>query len=280
MTYKSLLTVAVDEKAAAPALDRAADLARKLDAHLEVLCLGIDRSQVGYTYYGGVNAMIEQEIVERAQEDARDLDAAVERRFTGDTLRWSSEAEIALLMDIGRAVGARARFSDLVVLPKPYAVSEGSEHEAVVEAALFEGGAPVLIVPPGTDLPVMPRRIGLAWNESDEALEAARRALPFLQAAEKVTIMIVDPPAHASDRSDPGGLLSQFLARHGVAVEIAVLAKGLPRVSEVLLRHASDNELEMIVMGAYGHSRFRQAILGGATRNMLEVAEIPVFMAH
>ena len=63
-------------------------------------------------------------------------------------------------------------------------------------------------------------------------------------------------------------------------VEIDVLSKSMPRVSDVLLRHAQDTDAEMIVMGAYGHSRFRESILGGATRHMLEQAEIPVFMAH
>ena len=71
-----------------------------------------------------------------------------------------------------------------------------------------------------------------------------------------------------------------MLVRHGVKAEITVLAKTMPRVSDVLLRHARDMNADMIVMGAYGHSRFREAILGGATRNMLENAKIPVLMAH
>jgi len=75
-------------------------------------------------------------------------------------------------------------------------------------------------------------------------------------------------------------MLSQYLARHGVHAEVSVLAKTLPRTSEVLSRHARDENADLIVMGAYGHSRFREAILGGATRNMLEMADIPVFMAH
>jgi nucleotide-binding universal stress UspA family protein len=75
-------------------------------------------------------------------------------------------------------------------------------------------------------------------------------------------------------------LLSQFLARHGVKAEIDVLSKTMPRVSDVLMRHVSDVNADMIVMGAYGHSRFREAILGGATRSMLEKATVPVLMAH
>ncbi|MGL4280834.1 MAG: universal stress protein, partial [Albidovulum sp.] len=78
----------------------------------------------------------------------------------------------------------------------------------------------------------------------------------------------------------PGGMLSQLLSRHGIHAEVSVLAKTLPKTSEVLSRHARDIDADLIVMGAYGHSRFREAILGGTTRNMLEMAEIPVLMAH
>ena len=107
-----------------------------------------------------------------------------------------------------------------------------------------------------------------------------RAALPLLRAAEIVHVVVIDPPVHGPNRSDPGGLLSQYLARHGVKVEIDVLSKTLPRVSDVLLRHVTDMDANMVVMGAYGHSRFREAIFGGATRYMLEQATVPVFIAH
>ena len=84
----------------------------------------------------------------------------------------------------------------------------------------------------------------------------------------------------APERSDPGGLLCQLLVRHGVQAEVSVLARTLPRVSDVLARHVRDLDAGLLVMGAYGHSRFREAILGGATRDMLEAAEVPVFLAH
>lgn len=173
-----------------------------------------------------------------------------------------------------------ARFCDLVVLPKPYGKAGGPAAEAILEAALFEGHAPVLVLPEGFTGTNFGKRVVMAWNQSDEALMAARAALPLLKAASEVDITIIDPPTHGPERSDPGGMLSQYLARHGVHAEVSVLAKTLPRTSEVLSRHARDENADLIVMGAYGHSRFREAILGGATRNMLEMADIPVFMAH
>ncbi len=120
----------------------------------------------------------------------------------------------------------------------------------------------------------------MAWNESVEALAAIRAAMPLLEAAELVNIAIIDPPSHAPDRSDPGGALAEMLARHGITADVSVIARTMPRISDVLARHAADQEADMLVMGAYGHSRLREAILGGATRNMLEQADRPVLMAH
>ncbi len=104
--------------------------------------------------------------------------------------------------------------------------------------------------------------------------------MPFLRRAENVSIVVIDPPAHGPERSDPGGMLCQMLVRHGVHAEVTVLARTLPRVSDVLARHLRETNADLLVMGAYGHSRFREAILGGATRDMLEKAEIPVLLAH
>jgi nucleotide-binding universal stress UspA family protein len=187
---------------------------------------------------------------------------------------------VAQLADIGRHVAARARFSDLVTLPQPYGEGRGAELEAVTESALFEGRTPVLIAPGGSGPAPRPKRILLGWNESSESLAAARAALPLLCAAEVVHIVVIDPPTHGPNRSDPGGLLAQYLSRHGVKTEIDVLTRSMPRVSDVLLRHVADMDADMVVMGAYGHSRFREAIFGGATRYMLEQATVPVFMAH
>jgi|TARA_Y100000815_G_scaffold112869_1_gene101704 nucleotide-binding universal stress UspA family protein len=279
VAYKTILTVVTDPKLETAVLDQAIQLATREDAHLDILCLGIDRTQTGY-YYAGANAMLLQETLKKAQEDSAAIEKAVRARMAPETVRWSSEAAVAQIAGLSNLVAHRARFSDLVVVPKPYGEGKGIEDEATVEAALFDGRAPVLIIPPKTDADAMGQRVVVAWNESTEALAAVRAALPMLQAADVVNITVIDPPQHGPDRSDPGGLLSQMLGRHGVRAEIAVLAKTMPRISDVLNRHVQDIEADMVVMGAYGHSRFREAILGGATRSMLENAEVPVLMAH
>jgi nucleotide-binding universal stress UspA family protein len=279
MTYNSLFTVLTDTDLVEETLEHAIAAARAYDAHLDVLCLGVDRSQTGY-YYAGASAIVLQETIARAQKEAEDVEALARKRLEGSDIRWAAESGVSQLADLGRHVAARARFSDLVILPQPYGEGRGAELEPVTESALFEGRTPVLVAPAGAAPVPNPRRILLAWNESSEALGATRAALPLLRGAEHVHVVVIDPPAHGPNRSDPGGLLSQYIARHGAKAEIDVLSKTLPRISDVLIRHAGDMDADMIVMGAYGHSRFREAIFGGATRYMLEQAPVPVFMAH
>lgn len=279
MAYKTLLTIVTDPKAAATQIDTAVAVARRRDAHLDVLCLGVDRTQTGY-YYAGATAFVQQETMDRAQDDARNAETAVRARLEAEDIRWGVDAVVSQIGAMPTVVGQRARFADLVVMGRPYGEGRGPEIEAAVEAALFEGQVPVAIVPDGYNGDMPAKRVVIAWNQSHEAMRAVRAALPVLKSADLVDITVIDPPAHGPERSDPGGQLSQMLARHGVHAEVSVLAKTMPRVSDVLNRHISDSEADAVVMGAYGHSRFREAILGGATRHMLEMAEVPVIMAH
>jgi nucleotide-binding universal stress UspA family protein len=279
MAYRTITTVLTDVEVNAASLKAAMEIAQREEAHLDVLCLGIDRTQPGF-YYAGANAMVVQDNLTQAREDSVALEDHARKLLEGVDFNWSATAISAQMVALNGLVAHRTRFSDLVVLPRPYGEGRGYDCEAIVEAAMFDGDVPVLIQPDGKDFPEDVKTVLVAWNESTEALRAVRAALPFLQQAESVNIAIVDPPQHGPERSDPGGALSQWLNRHGVRAEVSVLSKTMPRVCDVLTRHARDISADMIVMGAYGHSRFRESILGGATRSMLEVAEVPVLMAH
>ena len=278
MGYKSILTVISGSDLEHSALEGAITLTQAQDGHLEILALGVDHSTPGY-YYAGTNALIEQATLERARQDADAIEAEVRRIMKGRQCRWATDSALAQIGTIQTLVGNRARFSDLVVLPKPYGEDKGVAEEAVLESALFAGNVPVLVLPRGVELK-RPEKVVLAWNQSAEALDAIRAALPLLQQATMSNIVIIDPPRHGPDRSDPGGMLSQMLSRHGVRAEISVIAGTMPRTADVLARHCDDQQADLLVMGAYGHSRFREAIMGGATRDMLEAAKIPVFMSH
>ena len=288
MGFKSILTVVTDPATAEASVMAAAHLALGCDAHLDVLALGVDQVQMGYSYIGA-GAVLSAYGLAEAEAEARKAAGAAEAALgkMDPALRWGMDTAVAEMGGMTAVIGNAASFVDVVVQARPYGAQQSYRAEAAVEAALFEGRSPVLIVPVGiagnaamlASLSA-PKRVLLAWNQSAEALAAAKAALPLLKLAELVDVTVVDPPARGPERSDPGGLLCQYLVRHGIKAQVSVLARTLPKVSEVLARHARDEGCDMMVMGAYGHSRLREAVLGGATRAVLESAEIPVLMAH
>jgi len=283
MHFKTVVSVITEPALAELAISVAAGMALHHDGHLDALALGVDAAQPGYSYIGSGVALTDWS-VQRAEADAKAAALAARTALMGQQpeLRWSLETAMTVAGRVTELVAEMAAFADLVVQPAPQDKAQGELADAVIEAALFDGGAPVLILPKGADpaKAVSPKRIVLAWNQSAEALHAAKRALPLLQAAEGVDLAVIDPPLAGAERSDPGGPLCQFLARHGVKVEVSVLTRSLPKVSEVLAQHALDRNADLLVMGAYGHSRLREAVLGGATREVLRTTRIPVLMAH
>ena len=279
MAYKSVFTVVTDLDDVGPVLEAALPFVRAEGAHLDVLCLGVDRTQTGY-YFAGASAMMHEETLMHAQSEAKGIEDAVRERLGRTEVSWGVDAVVAQTATVAGLVARRARFADLVMLPKPYGPNRTMDAPVIVESAMFQGQAPVMVLPGDATPGPAPSRVVVAWNESAEAMSAVRRALPLLMAAGAVNVLIIDPQTHSTDSADPGTELSEMLTRHGVKVEVSILAKTLPRVSDMILRHVDDLDADLLVMGAYGHSRFREAILGGATRNLLEQSKVPVLMAH
>lgn len=279
MAYKSILTVLSDTRQTAQ-LEAAEKLTRHEDGHLDILCLGLDLSQPGY-YFPGGTPYVFQDGLDSAEADAETLKTAVTERLTNRAgLCWHAEAAVAQIGGITNLIGQRARYSDLAVLSGPYAEDAPGSAETVIEAAMFEGGCPILVVPQAGLAATEFKRVLIAWNQSTEAMSAVRRALPLLRLAESVEIAVIDPGRSGVERAEPGQALATLLTRHGVKAEISVIARTAPTISDEINRRAMETDADLIVMGAYGHSRFREAILGGATRNMLQKSQLPVFMAR
>jgi nucleotide-binding universal stress UspA family protein len=142
-------------------------------------------------------------------------------------------------------------------------------------------GRPVLVVP-HTAVQVAPgKTVMLCWNASRESARAATGALPLLQAASQVTVLIVDEKAAASRESaDHGADIVRWLGGHGVKAAVQRDVADSVDVGDVILSRAADLGADLIVMGIYGHSRLREMILGGASRTLLASMTVPVLMAH
>lgn len=279
MSFKSVVTFVHDTTRDRHAIDTAAAVTAADDGHLTAVCLGLDRTNPG-AYYAGAQAIALEQTLAIAQREAVQTEREVQGILNASGVHFTTLPITTQIGALGPVVGDSALLQDLVVLPRPYC--EGREIESVmtVEAALFRTRVPLLIVPDGHSGPIAPKRVVVGWNESHEALAAIRGAMPILQAADRVDLAVIDPPRHGATRSDPGGALAEVLARNGVRCDVSVLARTMPRISDVLIRHIEDRNADMLVMGAYGHTRLREAILGGATRHMLELSEVPVLMAH
>ena len=281
MGFKSLITVITDPKVDIWALRAGIDLARRAGGHLSVLCLGIDTTITSF-YYAGANALALQSSLQETERRAQAIERRVKEILAkeGGGIEYTVCPFTAQMPGLPTLMAHFTRFEDVSVLPRPYGKGRGHAHEAVLEAELFDAGIPVLVIPDRLRLPDPVDRIVIAWNESREALAAVRASLPLLKAASFVNIAMIDPPRHAPDRSDPGGALVRMLSHHGVKADVSILSKAQPRVSDVLARHVKAQKADLLVMGAYGHSRIRESILGGATRHMLQTADLPILMAH
>lgn len=284
--FKTVLVPVTDGETAAAPLDTAFGLAAIFGAHVVGLHVRTDPTSavplVGEGMSGGMveemMTMAEKQAGERAARARAAFDAACARHKVplastptpGPTAQWEDVT--------GReeeAVAWRGRLSDLVIMGRP---TEGLDAPALLtlNAALMESGKPLLLAPPSAPASVG-RRIAVAWNGSAEAGRAVAFALPLMKRAEAVTILTLTEDTRTL--SAPGGELAAFLAWHGITAQVQVLHAGA-NAGTVLLEQCAAVGADLLVMGAYTHSRLRQLILGGVTRHVLGHAQLPCLLCH
>ena len=169
-----------------------------------------------------------------------------------------------------------ARVHDLTILD--VAGSCNTAQRKVIEDVLFASGRPLLLVPRHSGT-AMPRRIAIAWDGSARAARAVKDALPLLVGADEVVAVTVEGEKDLS-RMAPGADLATYLARHGVDCKLATLATQAGDVAERLRLFVAEEDMEMVVMGAFVHSRSREEILGGVTQSLLDQPPVSLFLAH
>jgi nucleotide-binding universal stress UspA family protein len=188
----------------------------------------------------------------------------------------TSEAPQLTYPDLVRSFTSQAHVHDLTVLdaePVAIALDRG-----LIEHMLFESGRPLIVVPPGRDV-FSSARVIVAWDGSAKAARAMNDALPFLRAAEQVEVVTVSGEKDMST-SLPGAEVAPHLVRHGVNVSVVELEVENGDVAETLRRRAILSRADMIVMGAFVHSRLRQMVLGGVTQSLLKSCPVPLLLSH
>lgn len=278
MTFRALSCLITDPEDEHDTLQCARALATRFGAHLDLTCLSVDMTSFGG--FTGAGAILPGDGLEQARAEAKDMEKRVHAALEGalDGVTLDHHATPQPLLD--QVVARHARYTDLVVAAQPHGPGRSPLAAMVFEAALFGADAAMLVMPDELRSPPPFKKVVLAWDEGAEALRAIRRALPFITQAETIHIVMVDPPKSSVERSDPGGALSYWLSRHGARCQVSVLGKSQPRISDILMEFASGQQADLMVMGAYGHSRFREALVGGPTRDLLGKAPCPIFMSH
>lgn len=170
----------------------------------------------------------------------------------------------------------QARCADLFIATRPYGVAETAAWPDLVEAVLFGSGRALLLVPPGRRRQGPIQSVLVAWNGSREAARALREGLDFIEQAARVVVLVVDPPADA----EPYAEVKAHLAHHNVVAEVVTADSRDRSVADVILEEARRISADLVLMGAYGHTRLREQVFGGATRDMLTASESPVLVAH
>ncbi|MDZ4690834.1 universal stress protein [Terricaulis sp.] len=173
---------------------------------------------------------------------------------------------------------AHARLADLTIMA--HAASHDRARRAAIEDVLFKSGRPMLVVPAR---PLKRRswdRVVIGWNATAESVRAVVGAMPFLAGAKQVVITTVDAKRTSGATSAPGQELAEYLQRHDVTAEVRNI-DGLGRShGKALLDAAVDIDADLLVIGAYGHSRARELLFGGVTRELLAGSTVPLLMAH
>jgi nucleotide-binding universal stress UspA family protein len=267
------LATGIDDDAT---IDFAISLAGIFDAHLTGVAFAYDAIPPAMLAGEVSPAWIEelhQEAQTAAQAAVGKFDAAVKRAGTSADARWLP----AGLDGPGELFGRMARRFDLAVV-RQAEPGKTTPAPLLIEAALFETGRPVLVVPYIQKTGVKLDRVMVCWDGSRSAARAVADAMPLLQRAKTVEVAMASE--HGKSDEIPGADFAQHLARHELTVEVKQIVASHVKTADVLLSHAADSAADLLVLGGYGHSRLREFVLGGVTRTILETMTVPTLMSH
>lgn len=276
--YKSLLVSIPTERSPQPVIDGAISLATRCQAQLDAVSVGYESSSLPLVAEGGaaVASIFEVER-EKALERAQAALAVFEAEAKRAKLAYSTRAISALQGEAAAILGATARLYDLTVVSQPEFARDTFDN-TLSQEILFQSGGPVLFMPYTFKGAFQAKRVGICWDGSRLAARAVHDAMPLLQQAEAITIITINAanvPAEAT-----AAHLVRYLAPLKVPTEIDSLKSEKANIQSSILSLAADESLNLLVMGGYGHSRLKETVFGGVTRDMLESMTVPTLMSH
>ena len=260
---KTLLLHITDDAANATRMAFALDIARRTRAHLDCLATRPDLSLTLTDPWGGV--LVTGELMAMLDEQRRALRERIEARLAHEDVSWSYDERAS---DPAGEVVAAARLADAVIIGRGSGIGFAGDVATSVRA-------PVLIPPEGLAR-FDPATAMIAWNGSDEAAAALKSAVPILRMATRVSVVAVGETGQAFTAEDA----CRYLSRHDIHAEAVAVPQSADFPEVALLREQERLGADLVVMGAYGHSRMRQFLLGGVTRRMLADCPATLLLAH
>jgi len=275
---KDILVKLEQDKAHDQALNFAVSVAEAFDAHVAGVTFG---SLAGLTEYGmlGVPGPVLSDILAESEKLAR---ASLERfhaAVTRSNLPYSDHLVLDASYGPAHTFATIARHYDLSVVRQ--SDEQGPDNGMVIEAAMFDTGRPVLVVPYIQNDGLKLNRVLCCWDGGAPAARAINDALPLLKRAADVQVLNVNSDRDPSPRKEIRGIeIANHLARHDVKTDIETISSSDVGVADLILSHAADRSVDLIVMGGYGHSRLREFVLGGVTREILSSMTVPVLLSR
>jgi len=281
MAYKNLLLVLDADESSRERISYAAAIAARFDAHLVGLYLTVSsltRDEYALLDIGILDiSFFSDPAKSRAEtEKTRALFEEVTAR-RGVSAEWRTASGYPAGM-----AAMHGRYADLIVIGQLDAYdSQAGLLRARPEEVTMLAGRPVLVVPFAGHYERLGTSVLVGWDASREAARAVRDAMPLLARAEAVTVLTIDAEQSPFGHGEiPGADIALYLARHGVKAEVDRTVSAGIGIGNTLLSRAADYGADLLVMGAYGHSRVRELMLGGATRTVLQSMTRPVLMSH
>ncbi len=277
MTYKDLHVHVDNGDVCGKRLHAASDLARQFDSHLTGVYVRRPFTMPIYAEVPISDQVLKMysDLVDEKENSGHALFEQITEKY-GIATSWRT-----LEGRVDTALGNEARYSDLLVLGQPDPDDEYERNRGLADQLVLTAGRPCLIIPYIGAHRDFGKHPLIAWDGGREASRAIHDALPLLEHAERVSVLTSNPEKSNIDFGDlPGSVISHHLARHDIKVEVKNLHVRDIHTSDAIMSHIADNDHDLLVMGAYGHSRIREVVLGGMTREVMAQMTVPVFMSH